>query len=114
MGSLLLATPRVCSSQTGTGAVAGELTRAASALRLKQMRNNVHVPDELLAELRVKAQAEGKSVDELAENAFRQYLENDQWRQLLASKRMAAAARGLTEADVPRLVEEARRERRAR
>jgi len=78
------------------------------------MPNNVHVPDELLAELRVKAQAEGKSVDELAENACRQYLENDQWRRLVATKRMAAVARGLTEADVPRLVEEARHERRSR
>lgn len=77
-------------------------------------QNNLHVPDDLLTELQAKAAAEGKSVDQLAEDAFRQYLERDQWQRLVASKREAARARGLTEADVPRLVEEARRERRGR
>src|SRR5437762_390757 len=34
-------------------------------------QNNVHISDELLAELRTKAEAEGKSVDELAEEALK-------------------------------------------
>jgi hypothetical protein len=38
--------------------------------------------------------------------------EKDSWQRLVASKREAARAKGLTEADVPRLIEEARRERR--
>ena len=75
-------------------------------------QNNIHVPDELLAELQSKAAVEGKSVDELAEVAFRQYLEKDQWQRLVESKRAAARARGLTESDVPRLIDESRRERR--
>jgi hypothetical protein len=33
--------------------------------------NNVHVSDELLADLQAKAAAEGKTVDELAEDAIR-------------------------------------------
>ena len=74
----------------------------------------IHISDKLLAELHAKAAAEGKSVDELAEDAFRQYLEMNQWDRLIAAKREAARAKGLTEADVPRLIQEARRERRGR
>ncbi|SPF55779.1 hypothetical protein SBA4_7410005 [Candidatus Sulfopaludibacter sp. SbA4] len=37
-------------------------------------QNNVHVSDELLAELQAKAQAEGRTVDELAEEALRKVL----------------------------------------
>ena len=74
----------------------------------------LQIDGELLAELRAKAAAEGKTVDQVADDAFRQYLEKDQWERLVASKREAARARGLTEADVPRLVVEARRERRGR
>ena len=72
----------------------------------------IHVSDELLSELKVKAMAEGKSIDELAEDAFRQYLSSYQWQRLIAAKRAAALAQGLTEADVPRLIQEARQERR--
>ena len=72
----------------------------------------LQIDGELLTELRAKAAAEGKTVDQVADDAFRQYLEKDQWERLVASKREAARARGLTEADVPRLVVEARRERR--
>ena len=34
-------------------------------------QNSIHVSDELLAELRAKAQTAGKTVDELAEEALR-------------------------------------------
>lgn len=74
--------------------------------------NTIHVSDELLAELQSKAVDEGKSVDELAEDAFRQYLDSNQWQRLVAAKRDAVRAKGLTEADVPRLIQEARDERR--
>ncbi len=76
------------------------------------MQNAIQISDELLAELQSKAALEGKSVNELAEVAFRQYLEKDQWQRLVESKRAAARIRGLKEADVPRLVDEVRRERR--
>ena len=72
----------------------------------------LQIDGELLAELRAKAAAEGKTFDQGADDALRQYLEKDQWERLVASKREAARAMGLTEADVPRLVVEARRERR--
>jgi predicted HicB family RNase H-like nuclease len=40
-----------------------------------ETQNNVHVSEELLAELQAKAQTEGKTVDELAEEALRRGLE---------------------------------------
>uniref|UniRef100_Q01U74 CopG domain protein DNA-binding domain protein n=1 Tax=Solibacter usitatus (strain Ellin6076) TaxID=234267 RepID=Q01U74_SOLUE len=71
----------------------------------------IHISDDILAELRAKAAAEGKSVDELAEDAFRQYLEMNQWDLPVAAKREVAGAKGLTAADVPRLIQEVRRDR---
>ena len=47
-------------------------------------QNNVHVSDELLAELQAKAQTEGKTVDELAEEALRKGLDERAWQDLLA------------------------------
>jgi len=46
--------------------------------------NNVHVSEELLAKLQAAAQAEGKTVDELAEEALRNGLEEREWQDLLA------------------------------
>lgn len=67
---------------------------------------NVHVSDELLAELRSKAAAEGKTVDELAEAALRKGLEEQSWQDLLACGRERGRASGYTEEDVPRIIEE--------
>lgn len=75
---------------------------------------NLHVSEELLAELRAKAEAEGRSVDELAEEALRRGLEDRAWRELLAYGRETARASGYTEQDVPELVKEWRREQRSR
>ncbi len=72
--------------------------------------NNVHLPDELLAELQSKAQAEGKTVDELAEEALRKGLEKYAWQDLLDYGGEQGRASGYTEEDVPRLVKEWRRE----
>jgi predicted transcriptional regulator len=71
---------------------------------------NVHLSDELLAELQSKAQAEGKTVDELAEEALREGLEKQAWQDLLEYGREHSRASGYTEEDVPRLVKEWRRE----
>ena len=75
---------------------------------------NLHVSDEPLAELRAKAEAAGKSVDELAEEALRQGLEGRDWQELLAYGRETGRASEYTEQDVPRLVKEWRREQRSR
>jgi predicted transcriptional regulator len=71
--------------------------------------NNVHVSDELLTELQSKAAAEGKTVDELAEEALRKGLEERQWQDLLAYGRETGQASGYTEADVPEVVKNRRR-----
>ena len=71
---------------------------------------NLHVSDELLAELRTKAAAEGKSVDELAEEALRLGLQDRAWQELLGYGRETGRASGYTEEDVSRLVKEWRNE----
>jgi len=71
--------------------------------------NNVHVSDEMLAELQSKAAAEGKTVDELAEEALRKGLEEGEWRALLAYGRETGRASGYSEADVPGIVKTRRR-----
>jgi hypothetical protein len=75
---------------------------------------NLHVSDELLAELHTKAEAEGRSIDDLAEEALRQGLEDRAWQELLAYGRETGRASEYTEQDVPRLVKEWRREQRSR
>ena len=71
-------------------------------------QNNVHIPDDLLAELQAKAAEEGKSVDQLAEEAVRKGLEARAWQDLLAYGRERGRASGYTEEDVPRIVRENR------
>ena len=72
------------------------------------MTGNLHVSDELLAELRSKAEAAGKTVDELAEEALRKGLEDRAWQDLLAYGRERGKASGYTEDDVPGVVRENR------
>lgn len=73
-------------------------------------QNNLHVPNELLVELRSKALAAGKTVDQLAEEALRRGLNDQAWQDLLAYGRQRGEASGYSEEDVPRLVREWRRE----
>ena len=75
---------------------------------------NLHISDELLAELRAKAEASGKTINEVAEEAFRHGLEDHDWRELLAYGRETGRASGFTQEDIPRIVKEWRRERQAR
>jgi predicted transcriptional regulator len=72
-------------------------------------QNIIHVSDELLAELQTKAEAEGKSVDELAEAALREGLKERTWQDLLEYGRETGRASGYTEADVPDVVRNRRR-----
>lgn len=72
-------------------------------------QNVIHVSDELLAELQTKAGAEGRTVDELAEEALREGLKERTWQDLLGYGRETGRASGYTEADIPDIVRNRRR-----
>lgn len=79
-----------------------------------ETHNNLYVPAELRAELQAKAAAEGKTVDELAEQALRKGLEDRAWQDLLSYGRERGQASGYTEEEVPDVVRENRRRHRQR
>ena len=47
-------------------------------------QNNLHLPEELLARLQIKAQSDGKTVDETAEETLWNGLEDGPWQELIA------------------------------
>jgi plasmid stability protein len=73
---------------------------------------NVHVSEEMMAELQAKAAARGKSVDDFAGDALRKGLEELSWQDLLAYGREKGQSSGYTEEDVPQVVHDWRREQR--
>lgn len=73
-------------------------------------QNNLYVPDNLLAELQAKAEAEGKSPDEMVRIAIERFLMHRKLEELVAYGKAQSASLGLTEEDVPRLIEEYRNE----
>lgn len=73
---------------------------------------HLHVPEDLLAGLAEKAAAEGKTVEELAEETLRASIKEPSWEDLLAYGLENGRQSGYTEEDVPRLVKEFRREQR--
>jgi hypothetical protein len=76
--------------------------------------NNLHIPDDLLNAATAVAQADGKTTDELAADAMRRYLAHRKLDELGKYGRGQARKLGYTEADVPRLIAESRREQRDR
>jgi Arc/MetJ-type ribon-helix-helix transcriptional regulator len=74
------------------------------------MSGNVTVPEELLAEVQKAAQAEQRSPDEVVKLALERYLEERSWQKTIEGARQRSKDLGLTEADVPRLIAESRRE----
>ena len=75
-------------------------------------QNSIHVSDELLAELQSKAAAEGKTVDELAEEALRKGLEERAWQELVAYGRERGRLAGFTEEQSADIVDDWRKEQR--
>jgi len=73
-----------------------------------ETQNNLHIPDELLARLQTKAQSEGRTVDEIAEETLRIGLEDRLWQELLTYGLDRGRASGYTEDDVSRVVRENR------
>jgi hypothetical protein len=66
---------------------------------------------ELWSRMAEDAQAEGKSVDEFLEEAALRLLKLKDLRSFVAENRELAEQRGLSEADVPRLIAESRDQR---
>lgn len=72
----------------------------------------VILTDELYEQASREAQAEGKTADEITRDALTAYLALRQLDRLQEYGRERADELGLTEADIPRLIEESRRESR--
>lgn len=75
---------------------------------------NLSVSDELLIQLEARAEVEGRTVDELAEEAVRRLLLRKDIRSFVTQNRKDAEANGLKASDVHRLTEEYRNETRGR
>lgn len=77
------------------------------------MRSNrqIQLPSDLWSRMLEAAKAEEKSVDELFEEAAIRLLQLRGLRAFVANNRELANQRGLTEADVPRLIAESRNDR---
>jgi len=74
----------------------------------------VKLSSEVWSRMSQTARAEGKSVDDLLEEAALRLLQLRDLRSFVAENRELAGQRGLTEADVPRLISETREARSGR
>jgi hypothetical protein len=74
--------------------------------------NNLHVPDDLLLELRSQAEAQGKTLDQIAEETLRAGLKERSWQDLLGYGRERGRLSGIGEEQVPEVVVQWRREQR--
>jgi plasmid stability protein len=72
----------------------------------------IQISEDLLAELRVKSEAEGKTVEQLAGEALRVGLEEREWQDLLDYGRRKGGESGLSEHQVPEVVRQWRSEQR--
>jgi predicted transcriptional regulator len=72
----------------------------------------VTLSDELYEQASREAQAEGKTTDEITRDALTAYLALRQLDRLQEYGQQRAEELGLTEADIPRLISESRRESR--
>jgi hypothetical protein len=72
----------------------------------------VPIPSALYAEMKATAEQEHRPIADLIREAVERYLEDRRWQKLLAYGQQRARSLGLTEADVPRLIAEYRRDRR--
>lgn len=77
-------------------------------------QNNLHVPDDLLSAVNEAARADGISAEELAADALRRYLAHRKLEELGKYGQEQSQRLGYTEADVPGLIAESRRDYRGR
>jgi hypothetical protein len=78
------------------------------------MQKNLHIPDDLLSAVNEAASADGKTTDEIAADALRRYLAHRKLDELGEYGREQSRRLGYTEADIPRLIAESRRDPRGR
>jgi hypothetical protein len=71
----------------------------------------LNMSEDQLAELEKLARAQDRSVSDVVSEAVDRYIKEKQWQGLKRYGRAKARELGLTEADVPRLIEESRQER---
>jgi len=78
----------------------------------RPIETNVYlaIPSSIIAEMEEIALAEGKTLDEIAQDAVQQFLEDRRWRQLITYGKEQARKHGLKSTDVQRLIAESRRE----
>lgn len=69
------------------------------------------LPEGLMAEIVKIAREQDRSVGEVLAEAVDRYVKDQQWEAVKRYGRAKASERGLTEADVPRLISECRNER---
>lgn len=81
-------------------------------MKLQDDSELVKMPSSLLAEVQEAAEEENRTREELVREAVERYLKDRRWQRLLAYGERQAHALGLNEADVPRLIEEYRRQSR--
>lgn len=70
--------------------------------------------DQPLKQVQDAARAQNGEPAEIVSEAVRKYLDDQRWERLVMGGEKSAQERGFTEADVPRLIEEVRREKRTR
>ena len=75
-------------------------------------QKNVALEPEVFARVAAEAQKEGKTPDELANEAAKRFLTSRRLQDLQQYGRQRVSDLGLTEDDVPRLIAESRAERR--
>jgi predicted transcriptional regulator len=68
--------------------------------------------DDLLRQIEDTARAQNRKPVEVLEEAVKQYLDKQSWVDFVERNERRARALGITEEDVPRLVDEVRRESR--
>ena len=68
------------------------------------------LPISLMTEVEKLARAQDRTVSQVVAEAVGRYIKEVQWQSLKAYGRERALVLGLTEADVPRLIEESRRD----
>lgn len=71
----------------------------------------IAISPSLLAEIQAAADEEKLPAEEVLRDAIERYLENRRWQRILDYGQQRARELGITEADVPRLIAESRRER---
>jgi predicted transcriptional regulator len=72
------------------------------------------LPDELQEQIERVARDQSRPPAEVLEDAVCKYLDDQKWQSLVARGEQRAKDKGLTETDVPCLIDEVRREKRAR